>query len=353
MVVEGECGGAAGGCVGVARVYVAVHVAWRGCGSVSFSHHHSTLRSTPLYFTPLPPDRRNSPSRRHARRKTQSSRGLNRSPSNRKAQSNVLQTTNHESPSPASSPSSTLTDPLVSLQFMQRSAASSTSSRTDTLAVREALVQESAKRDAALQARERSGPSASVDAETRWELSYVKKIDGAGRAAVVDWGYGEVVGGDGSPGAVSESESEPEPEQQGVKSGRMVFGKFRSKAEVGCVFVPRLSALLTNPPQPVKATEKDKDADSDSDAADTPKVKNVSLRGLTSISNSGAPAPEMVCHGCQKKGHTQARCPQAKCYACDGRGHMSMECPKRKTKKRQPMGFNSKEDTKRRRSGGY
>lgn len=126
---------------------------------------------------------------------------------------------------------------------MQRSAASSTS-RTDTLAVREALVQESAKRDAALQARERSNPSTSVDAETRWELSYVKKIDGTGRAAVVDWGYGEVVGGDRSlaaeSGSESESESESEPEQeqqqqqqQGVKSGRMVFGKFRSKAEVG------------------------------------------------------------------------------------------------------------------------
>lgn len=131
---------------------------------------------------------------------------------------------------------------------MQRSAASSTSSRTDTLAVREALVQESAKRDAALQARERSGPSASVDAETRWELSYVKKIDGTGRAAVVDWGYGEVVGGDGSPGAVSESESEPEPEQQGVKSGRMVFGKFRSKAEVGCVFAPPSRYTANEPP---------------------------------------------------------------------------------------------------------
>lgn len=116
---------------------------------------------------------------------------------------------------------------------MQRSAASSTS-RTDTLAVREALVQESAKRDAALLARERNGPTASVDAETRWELSFVKKIDGTGHAAVVDWGYGEVVG-DGTAAAsesASESGSEPEPEQ-GVKSGRMVFGKFRSKTEVG------------------------------------------------------------------------------------------------------------------------
>lgn len=124
---------------------------------------------------------------------------------------------------------------------MQRSAASSTTSRTDTLAVREALVQESAKRDAALQARERSNPSTVVDAETRWELSYVKKIDGTGRAAVVGWGYGEVVGGEAAEsGSESESESEPEPEpekqqqQQGGKSGRMVFGKFRSKTEVGC-----------------------------------------------------------------------------------------------------------------------
>lgn len=133
-------------------------------------------------------------------------------------------------------------DPSASLQFMQRSAASSTSSRTDTLAVREALVQESAKRDAALQARERNGPTASVDAETRWELSYVKKIDGARRAAVVDWSYGEVVG-DGDAAASesasesgSESESESEPKQRGVKSGRMVFGKFRSKVEVGFAF---------------------------------------------------------------------------------------------------------------------
>lgn len=125
---------------------------------------------------------------------------------------------------------------------MQRSAASSTS-RTDTLAVREALVQESAKRDAALQARERSGSTASADAETRWELSYVKKIDGKRRTAVVDWGYGEVVGDDENEAAPSpepESESEAEQEQdrhhqqQGAKSGRMVFGKFRSKAEVCC-----------------------------------------------------------------------------------------------------------------------
>lgn len=125
---------------------------------------------------------------------------------------------------------------------MQRSAASSTSSRTDTLAVREALVQESAKRDAALQARERNGPTASVDAETRWELSYVKKIDGARRAAVVDWGYGEVVGdrdaaaSESASESGSESESESEPKQRGVKSGRMVFGKFRSKVEVGFAF---------------------------------------------------------------------------------------------------------------------
>ncbi|KAL0640110.1 hypothetical protein Q9L58_000938 [Maublancomyces gigas] len=242
-------------------------------------------------------------------------------------------------PTPLAAPTRSIAKPkamsskLLTMKFMQRSAASS-NSRTDTLAVREALVQESAKRDAALLARERNGPTASVDAETRWELSYVKKIDGTGHAAVVDWGYGEVVG-DGTAAAsesASESGSESESEQ-GVKSGRMVFGKFRSKTE------------------PVKTA--DKDADSDSDAADVPRPKNVSLRGLTSISNSGAPAAEMVCHGCQKKGHTQARCPQAKCYACDGKGHMSMDCPRQKTKKRLPMGFNSKEDPKRRRSGGY
>lgn len=112
----------------------------------------------------------------------------------------------------------------------------------------------------------------------------------------------------------------------------------------------RLDSLLTRT-QPVKTA--DKDADSDSDAADVPRPKNVSLRGLTSISNSGPPSAEMVCHVCQKKGHTQARCPQAKCYACDGKGHMSMDCPRQKAKKRLPMGFNSKEDPKRRRSGGH
>lgn len=104
---------------------------------------------------------------------------------------------------------------------MQRSAASSTS-RHDTLAVREALSQENAKRDAALQARERSGSAASIgDTETRWELSYVTKLN-TGSAKVVDWGYGELVG----------SHEEEDRDEEGVEGGRMVFGQFKRKSEV-------------------------------------------------------------------------------------------------------------------------
>jgi hypothetical protein len=107
---------------------------------------------------------------------------------------------------------------------MQRSTATS---RTDTLAVREALVQENAKRDAALQAHERSASAVSPgDAETRWALSYVTKIDGNRGVEVVDWGYGEVVS------------KEEEEEDEGAKSGRMVFGKFRSRADVSFSSLP-------------------------------------------------------------------------------------------------------------------
>lgn len=107
---------------------------------------------------------------------------------------------------------------------MQRSAASS---RTETLAVREALTQENAKRDAALQARERSASTA--DAETRWELSYVKKIDAKAGAGVVDWGYGQLV---------NSEEEEDEEEQRVGSGGRMVFGGFKSQAEVSSVLTP-------------------------------------------------------------------------------------------------------------------
>jgi hypothetical protein len=119
---------------------------------------------------------------------------------------------------------------------MQRSTATS---RTNTLAVREALVQESTKRDAALQTRERSASATSPgDAETRWELSYVTKIDGKRGAEVVDWGYGEVV-----------SSQEEEEEEKGVQSGRMVFGKFRSRDEVSFfVLFPFYHFFVPPPP---------------------------------------------------------------------------------------------------------
>lgn len=120
---------------------------------------------------------------------------------------------------PSPLPLITLTD--SPLQFMQRSAASS---RTETLAVREALTQENAKRDAALQARERSASTA--DAETRWELSYVKKIDAKAGAGVVDWGYGQLVNSE------EEDEEDEDEEQRVGGGGRMVFGGFKSQAEV-------------------------------------------------------------------------------------------------------------------------
>jgi DnaJ-class molecular chaperone len=102
--------------------------------------------------------------------------------------------------------------------------------------------------------------------------------------------------------------------------------------------------------QAAKAADEN-DSGDESDASDKPQ-RNVSLRGLTSISNSGPPpaAMAMKCRGCGGEGHTQARCPKAKCYACDGEGHMAKDCPRpRKGKKRETMAFSN--DSKRMRSG--
>ncbi|KAI5838167.1 hypothetical protein DFP73DRAFT_566047 [Morchella snyderi] len=220
---------------------------------------------------------------------------------------------------------------LLTMKFMQRTAAPT--------AVRAALAQEESKRDAA---REKmiAATTPVGDVETRWELSYVHRAGGGGGAAkVVDWGYSEILaddrrGGQQEDSENSDGEGEEEEEEKEEKggSGRMVFGAYKSKGEA------------------VKAADEN-DSGDESDASDKPK-RDVSLRGLTSISNSGPPPSSMAmkCRGCGGEGHTQAMCPKAKCYACDGEGHMAKDCPRpRKGRKRETMAFGS--DSKRRRPG--
>ncbi|KAL7274998.1 hypothetical protein RUND412_002062 [Rhizina undulata] len=210
---------------------------------------------------------------------------------------------------------------LLTMKFMQRAAASSSSSTSstpanqksaapDAEAIKRALAEEKLKLDLALRAREKAAASTDDDAETRWELSYVRSIDGGdSRVRVVDLGYGEMA-----------LEDDVDGEERGNGNrGRMVFGGFKRKGET--------SIFNT-------AATEDPSSDASSDEKPSPKKGLSSLRGLTSISNAGPSQSSMSCRACKNSGHLQAECPQAICYACGEKGHMSMACPSPKKRGR-------------------
>jgi len=96
--------------------------------------------------------------------------------------------------------------------------------------VQKAIEEENAKREAALLAtRDRSEASTREDAETRWELSFVRKAPQAS-VRVVTVGYGELARGEHS----DDDDEEVEKKEKGV-GGRMKFGKYGVKLDV-CSF---------------------------------------------------------------------------------------------------------------------
>jgi len=97
--------------------------------------------------------------------------------------------------------------------------------------VQKAIEEENAKREAALLAtRDRSEASTREDAETRWELSIVRKAPRAS-VRVVTVGYGELAGGQ-----YSDDDDEKKKKQKGIR-GRMKFGEYGAKIDV-CSFFP-------------------------------------------------------------------------------------------------------------------
>ena len=97
--------------------------------------------------------------------------------------------------------------------------------------IQKAIEEENAKREAALLAtRDRSEASTREDAETRWELSFVRKAPQA-PVRVVTVGDGELAGG--------EYGDDEEEEEKGT-GGRMKFGKYGVGVDV-CSLSPFLA----------------------------------------------------------------------------------------------------------------
>lgn len=116
---------------------------------------------------------------------------------------------------------------------MQRNA-SAPGSKSHT-EIQKAIEEENAKREAALLAtRDRSEASTREDAETRWELSFVRKASQA-PVRVVTVGYGELAGGE-----YGDDEEEEEEKKEKGTGGRMKFGRYGVRVDV-CSLSPFLA----------------------------------------------------------------------------------------------------------------
>ncbi|PUU79507.1 hypothetical protein B9Z19DRAFT_1081635 [Tuber borchii] len=196
---------------------------------------------------------------------------------------------------------------LLTMNFMQRNA-SAPGSKSHA-EIQKAVEEENAKREAALLAtRDRSEASTREDAETRWELSFVRKASQA-PVRVVTVGYGELAGGE-------YGDEEEEEEKEKGTGGRMKFGKY---------------GVDDTPKKPVQEISDDSSSssdDSDSDSSQNRQTKKIKkkvkkrdddeklLKNLQSISNSGPPSTSGPvggggkCFQCGKPGHVRAACPE-------------------------------------------
>ncbi|KAI5854213.1 hypothetical protein BZA05DRAFT_443729 [Tricharina praecox] len=206
--------------------------------------------------------------------------------------------------------------------FMQRAAYSSPNNKTATEAIKAATAEEDARREAATLAL-RPKKQSSGDAETRWELSYVRSSQRSAGMKVVNMGFAQL----GEDEKEEDDEEEEEVKEEKETTGRMVFGNFRKKN------------FEEGTPRKGEDGSDDSDSSEEEEEENTPRRKKDPLKGLTGISNAGrAGLATMKCHSCGKNGHKSSDCPKAECYACGGRGHMSNDCPNPKKKRRNDGG---------------
>ncbi|CUS07603.1 unnamed protein product [Tuber aestivum] len=200
---------------------------------------------------------------------------------------------------------------LLTMNFMQRNA-SAPGSKSHA-EVQKAIEAENAKREVALLAtRDRSEASTREDAETRWELSIVRRTPQT-PVRVLTVGYGEL-----ADGGCSDDGEEEEEKEEGI-GGRMKFGKYGAKLEDS----PK------KPDQDLSddssSSTDDSDSDSSKDRRKKKKQKKAKakkmdddkiLKNLHSISNSGPPSTSGPiggggkCFKCGKPGHVRAACPE-------------------------------------------
>ncbi|KAG0637198.1 hypothetical protein HOY80DRAFT_1023973 [Tuber brumale] len=208
---------------------------------------------------------------------------------------------------------------LLTMNFMQRNA--SVPGSKSHAEVQRAIEEENAKREAALLAtRDRSGASTREDAETRWELSIIRKAPQTS-VRVVTVGYGDLVGGGGYGDDEDDDEKEEEEQEKGT-GGRMKFGKYGVKAEQN---TPKKPYQEISDDSSSSSSSDDSDCDSDSDSSRNRQKKKTKarkmdddkiLKKLHCISNSGPPSTSGPvggggkCFECGKPGHVRAACPE-------------------------------------------
>ncbi|KAI5816942.1 hypothetical protein BZA77DRAFT_311391 [Pyronema omphalodes] len=246
-----------------------------------------------------------------------------------------------QKPAPGAQPKN-MSNRLLTMKFMQRAVHSNPStSKAEASKIAAATAEEAARRTAALHQRPRpTAGSAAIDndEETEWVLSYVRPVVPE-QKYVDNVGYSEMFASN-SEDSDSDSDSEEEEETGGnatkKEGGRMVFGNFRKK---------NLEDEKKKSSKGDGEFDSDEELSSDEEGEEKerdrkPVIKQVSLRGLTSISNSGnaAALSQMKCHKCNEKGHKASSCTKdVECFNCGKRGHMAGDCEEKRRGKRKEV----------------
>ncbi|CCX10496.1 Protein of unknown function [Pyronema omphalodes CBS 100304] len=243
-----------------------------------------------------------------------------------------------QKPAPGAQPKN-MSNRLLTMKFMQRAVHSNPgTSKAEASKIAAAAAEETARRTAALHQRPRpAAGSAAIDndEETEWVLSYVRPVVPE-QKYVDNVGYSEMFASDGED---CDSDSDQEEEAGGnatkKEGGRMVFGNFSKK---------NLEDDKKKSNKGDGEFDSDEELSSDEEEGEErerkPVIKQVSLRGLTSISNSGNAAglAQMKCHKCNEKGHKASSCTKdVECYNCGKRGHMAGDCEEKRRGKRKEV----------------